>query len=397
MFKAILKKAKRREAPPLLLPMYKYRTEQKPLAFMVAVLLTSGYMAGATAQELSIPCDEVEEKALAEAKANEVERISAFKPATPLERVDPRYPSSAARKGREGWVRLSYVIDEEGRVKDPVVEDFFGSPSFKRSALSAVKKWQYDPAIKDGEPTQQCHQAVQMDFALVGKTGATRKFIKAYKNVDEIFNAGDVEAADEALKELLSWDTLNRYENAWLLSLDAQIAGAKGDIEREARSLTRLLASNGQKRFDNSVFDEDYVAYVLQRKILLDTQRGYFANALKSYSRLQEMDDQQKRIEETSAVINQVETFIASEKNLQVPVSMGDNGRWFHTLVRNKFAFNNIQGELDTVEVRCDSHREKFTVAEAHVWHIPQSWGQCQVMVKGDSETKFDLVEVAKG
>ncbi|WP_081366551.1 energy transducer TonB [Alteromonas mediterranea] len=374
-----------------------YTAKQNKLVFVLATLFTSLLATSAVAQELSIPCDEVEEKALAEAKTNEVERISAFKPATPLERVDPRYPSSAARKGREGWVRLSYVIDEEGRVKDPVVEDFFGSPSFKRSALSAVKKWQYNPAIKDGEPTQQCHQAVQMDFALVGKTGATRKFIKAYKNVDEIFKAGNVEAADEAFKELSSWDTLNRYENAWLLSLESQIAGAKGDIEREAKSLSRLLASNGQKRFNNAVFDDDYVAYALQRKILLDAQRGYYAEALKSYSRLQEMEEQQARVDEIAAIIKKIETSIASENNLKVPVSIGDNGRWFHTLVRNKFAFNNIQGELDTVEVRCDSHREKFTVAEAHVWHIPQSWGQCQVMVKGDSETKFDLVEVAKG
>ena len=365
-------------------------------SFALAGLLLSGGISSVSAQELSIPCDEVEEKVLAEAQANEVERITAFTPATPLKRVDPKYPSTAVRKGREGWVRLSYVIDEEGRVKDPVVEDFFGSPSFKRSALSAVKKWKYNPAIKDGEPTQQCHQAVQMDFAISGKTGATRKFIKAYKKVDETFKAGDVETADEALKELLSWDTLNRYENAWLLSLESQIAGAQGDIEREAKSLTRLLASNGQKRFNNAVFDDDYVAYVLQRKILLDTKRGYYAEALKAYSTLQEMEEQQARIDEVTSVISQIESSIASDINLQVPVNISEDGSWFHTLVRNRFAFNNIQGELDTVEVRCESHREKFTVAEAHIWHIPESWGQCQVLVKGDDATTFDLIEVAE-
>ncbi len=376
---------------------YRLAVKRSRLSLALVALFTLGFTVDVAAQELSIPCDELEEKALAEAKANEVERITAFTPATPLKRVDPRYPLIAIEKGREGWVRLSYVIDEEGRVKDPVVEDFFGSPSFKRSALSAVKKWQYNPAIKDGEPTQQCHQAVQMDFAIGGKTGATLKFIKAYKDVDEIFKAGDVEAADEALKELKGWDTLNRYENAWLLSLESQIASEQGDIEREARSLARLLASNGQRRFNNSVFDDDYVAYVLQKKILLDAQRGIYAEALKSYRALQEMEAQETRIGEIAAVISQIETAIASEDNLLVPANMGGDGHWFHTLVRNKFAFNNIQGELDTVEVRCDSHREKFTVAEAHVWHIPQGWGQCQVMVKGDSETTFDLIEVAKG
>ena len=366
-------------------------------SLVLAALLATGFTASAAAQELSIPCDDLEEKALAESKADEVERISAFTPAKPLKRVDPKYPSQAIRKGREGWVRLSYVIDEEGRVKDPVVEDFFGSPSFKRSALSAVKKWQYNPAIKDGEPTQQCHQAVQMDFAISGKSGATRKFIKAYKDADERFNAGDVDAADEALKELLAWDTLNRYENTWLLNLESHIASKQGDVEREAQSLTRLLASNGSKRFNNMVFDENYVAYALQRKIILDAQRGYYAEALKSYTTLQDMEAQETRIGEIAPLISQIEESIASEQNLTVPVTIGSDGNWFHTLVRSKFAFGNIQGELDTVEVRCDTHREKFTVAEAHVWQIPNSWGQCQVMVKGDSETKFDLIEVAKG
>ncbi|WP_334021799.1 energy transducer TonB [Alteromonas sp. S015] len=395
MVKAISTKALSNRVVHTQLPT-RERTAKRP-SVVLAVLFATGYISSVTAQELSIPCDEAEERALAEAKANEVERISAFAPATPLKRVDPRYPATAIKKGREGWVRLSYVIDEEGKVKDAVVEDFFGSPAFKRSALSAVKKWQYNPAIKDGEPTQQCHQAVQMDFVIGGKTGATRKFIKAYKNVDETFRAGNIEAADEALKALLNWDTLNRYENTWLLSLESQIANAKNDSDREVQSLTRLLASNGSKRFNDMVFEEDYVAYVLQRKILLDAHRGYYAAALESYSALQEMQEQETRIEEIAPIISQIEEAIASEQNLIVPVTMRDDGKWFHTLVRSKFAFNNIQGELDTVEVRCDSHREKFTVAEAHIWQIPTSWGQCQVMVKGDSETKFDLIEVASG
>ena len=135
----------------------------------------------------------------------------------------------------------------------------------------------------------------------------------------------------------------------------------------------------------------------LQRKIILDAQRGYYAEALKSYTTLQDMEAQETRIDEIAPLISQIEESIASEQNLTVPVTIGSDGNWFHTLVRSKFAFGNIQGELDTVEVRCDTHREKFTVAEAHVWQIPNSWGQCQVMVKGDSETKFDLIEVAKG
>ena len=73
-----------------------YTAKQNKRVFVLATLFTSLLATSAVAQELSIPCDEVEEKALAEAKTNEVERISAFKPATPLERVYglPRYCKS---------------------------------------------------------------------------------------------------------------------------------------------------------------------------------------------------------------------------------------------------------------------------------------------------------------
>lgn len=366
------------------------------LAFVFATLCASVISGNALAQELSIPCDEVEKKALEEAKENEVTRITAFQPAMPIERANPRYPAQAARKGQEGWVRMSYVVDEEGRVKDPVVDDFFGNSAFKKSALSAVKKWKFEPAVKDGEPTQQCHQSVQMDFVLGGRTGASRKFVGAYKDADALFQAGDIDAAEAALSELKDWDTLNRYENTWLLNLDSQIANKLGDVEREAQSIGRILSSNGSKRDKNMVFDENYVAYSLQRKIILDSQRGLFADALSSFSKLKEMDDQQTRIEEITPIIEQIETAIASNQNLEVPVTIGENGNWFHTLVRSQFAFNDINGDLDTVEVRCESHREKFTVAEGHVWKIPESWGQCRVLVKGDDATKFNLIEVAQ-
>tara|TARA_Y100000296_G_scaffold59483_1_gene68682 strand:+ start:1595 stop:2731 length:1137 start_codon:yes stop_codon:yes gene_type:complete len=362
------------------------------LTLLFAPLLT----AELSAQELSIPCDELEEKVLAESEKDKVTRITGFTPAKPLERVSPKYPSQAVMRGREGWVKLSYVIDEEGRVKDPVIDDFFGHKAFKRSALSAVKKWKFEPAIKDGQPTQQCHQSVQMDFAIANQTGASRKFIKAYKDVDALFQAGDIDAADKALSELKEWDTLNRYENTWLLNMDWQIARSLENVERETRSLTRVLASNGSKSNGNMVFDEDYVAYALQRKTMLDSQRGLYADALSSFDSLSKMESQQARISQIAPLVERIKSVIESEQNLTVPVTIGKQGSWFHTLVRNQFAFNNVEGELDTVEVRCDTHREKFTVAENHIWRIPPSWGQCRVLVEGDSTTTFDLIEVAQ-
>ena len=127
------------------------------------------------AQENKLPCDMVEEEVLENTPQDAVELITAFNPAKPIERVPPTFPSSAARVNAEGWVQMSYVIDKDGNVQDPMIEDFGGHSSFKRSALKAISKWKFEPAMKDGKATEQCHESVQFDFALEDNAGADRR------------------------------------------------------------------------------------------------------------------------------------------------------------------------------------------------------------------------------
>ena len=368
-----------------------------PRLLKTSLLLGGLLMTGlATAQELSLPCDEAEEKVKANIAKDEVKRITAFQPAQIRKRVNPEYPVEAARRGQEGWVKMSYVIDEEGNVQDPVVDDYSGNRAFRRKALNAIKRWTFEPAMKNGEPTQQCHQAVQFDFLVGGERGATRSFISAYKDVDAIYQQSKYVEADEALESLHARNNLNRYENAWLWNLDALIASGLEDWSRELSSFSRMLSSNGGGDGKNNVFGDNHIAFVHQRMVILASQLGLYADALDYFERLEEMEDQQERLDEIKPLISKVQEHINSNNNIRVAVTIDDGGNWFHTLVRNQFAFDAIDGELDTVEVRCESHREKFTVAENHVWKIPESWGQCRVLVEGQENTAFSLVEVAQ-
>ena len=157
-----------------------------------------------------------------------------------------------------------------------------------------------------------------------------------------------------------------------------------------------MLPSNkgDEKKYD--VFGDDHIAFVHQRMVILASQFGLYADALSYYDRLNEMEGQQQRIDEIVPLVTKIRDHINSDDAIKVTVTIDKRGNWFHTLVRNQFAFDNIQGDLDTVEVRCDTHREKFTVAEDHVWKIPESWGQCRVLVEGDKSTAFNLIEVAQ-
>ena len=86
--------------------------------------------------------------------------------ATPIVRIEPKYPVQAARDGKEGWVRLSFTINEVGGVEDVDVMEADPKRIFDREAKRALRKWKYKPKIVDGKPVKQPGLQVVLEFNL---------------------------------------------------------------------------------------------------------------------------------------------------------------------------------------------------------------------------------------
>lgn len=86
--------------------------------------------------------------------------------AVPLYRANPKYPRELARKGKTGYVVLSFTISESGMVKDTEVIEHKGSTAFKKPALAAVKQWRYAPKFVDGKAVSAEEQIVRVEFSL---------------------------------------------------------------------------------------------------------------------------------------------------------------------------------------------------------------------------------------
>ncbi|MBQ4800287.1 energy transducer TonB [Pseudoalteromonas sp. MMG006] len=86
--------------------------------------------------------------------------------ATPIVRINPKYPTSAARDGIEGWVQLSFSISPTGEVINPVVINAEPKRTFDREAIRAIKRWKYRPKVIEGVAQLQTDQTVQLDFKL---------------------------------------------------------------------------------------------------------------------------------------------------------------------------------------------------------------------------------------
>lgn len=69
-----------------------------------------------------------------------------------IEKVKPAYPEHARRRHKTGVVTLKFLVDAEGRVHHPSVIEANPPGYFEESALTAIARWRFAPALRQGRP-----------------------------------------------------------------------------------------------------------------------------------------------------------------------------------------------------------------------------------------------------
>lgn len=64
----------------------------------------------------------------------------------------PTYPVESRRRHEQGTVRLLVLVGTDGRVSDISVAESSGSKRLDRAALTAVRRWRWTPAKREGGP-----------------------------------------------------------------------------------------------------------------------------------------------------------------------------------------------------------------------------------------------------
>jgi TonB family protein len=316
------------------------------------------------------------------------EHIETIVNAKPLSRIEPKYPLSAARSGQEGWVKVSFVIDEKGNVVDPLVQDSSGIKSFEKEALRAMKKWKYSPAIQDGKPIEQCQMEVQMDYKMGGQSGVTRKFNNAYVKIVEAINSKAFEVAEKQLAEMADSQLWTHSESGYFWLADSMYAKEMNDIQRELVSVNRALSSG------KDAFSAQTYFYLLNRQFILFVADTQYAKSMQTYKLILEQEDNTDVVAELSPYATKVQTILQSNEPLVRSAEIRKSGSSYHELSRESFALRVNEGELDEVQIRCANKRSRFTPSENSMWNIPSSWGKCTVFVTGTPKSKFDVVEI---
>ncbi len=207
------------------------KATRKNLSLGLMLLFCSLQVLADSEQEKQLPCH-----------SNKSNLDSEVKEAAPIKKIAPKYPKEAARNKQEGWVRLSYIVKEDGSVDLPIIEDSSGIKSFEKAAKKAVKAWRFDPATRNGQTIEQCKNSVQLNFKMNKTTkGASRRFVKQYRKVLQLINAKELNEAKQALNKLAKKPRQNFYEDKFFFSLKASYFQARGDNRQELANLRKLI------------------------------------------------------------------------------------------------------------------------------------------------------------
>jgi TonB family protein len=107
-------------------------------------------------------------EAAAAAAAEATKRENAVVSAASLDIVKytpPEFPREARVKALDGWVDVQFLVLPDGSVSDVSVVGADPAGVFETSAMDAVRKWKYQPVMRDGKPINQ-RARVRVRFAL---------------------------------------------------------------------------------------------------------------------------------------------------------------------------------------------------------------------------------------
>jgi TonB family protein len=82
----------------------------------------------------------------------------------PRSQVQPECPSALRGSGFNGYVLVGFMVDQEGKVRNPVVIRS-NNPAFDGPAVEAVLKWRFEPGTVDGRKVNAL-MSVPFDFQL---------------------------------------------------------------------------------------------------------------------------------------------------------------------------------------------------------------------------------------
>ncbi len=322
--------------------------------------------------------------------------VRGFVPAKATSKSAPVFPDADVSNDSEGWVRIGFTIDAEGSTRNVTVLDRVGSERMISAAISAVKNWDYKPATLNGQPADQFGNTAEILYEL--QTGQAKpvheNVIKLYERGRDLVNKGQV-AEGIAVLESAKEERLNMYELATISFALAYAYNQSNEPQKALPHIRHAMIEDG-KYLEKRIFNP-----AKRLRIRLESRVGnlrYVACA-PALADTDDFDpngadrkDLMRIIASTTTLLKSTSPLVKAAK-IDQPDDEDKPGMWEHDLIRRKFSFAAITGELTKFRASCVVHLVEDEVKLAQQWSTPEFSGPCTLRVWGTPGTTFKLVE----
>ncbi|MFH1139633.1 MAG: energy transducer TonB [Pseudomonadota bacterium] len=66
----------------------------------------------------------------------------------------PRYPARAKKRGAQGWAKIRFLVDQQGKVRNLEVTQSQPEGLFEDAILETVSDWLFEPGVKNGRQVE---------------------------------------------------------------------------------------------------------------------------------------------------------------------------------------------------------------------------------------------------
>lgn len=309
-----------------------------------------------------------------------------------VDKTMPAFPDDKdMRKGQEGWVQVNFVVAPDGSVVDPIVTDSVGGEAFEQSAVDAVSNWKFEPADEGA-----ANNTVAIRFEHSGDSGkASRSFMRWYKMIVTDLASDKVEKARENLERAKAFGGWNLYESSILAIVEGRVAESEGNDSLSREAFRQALDIGDSKALTAKTKRE-----LLASLIRIETEQQRFVEAGEALDTLRDTKGHASVVESLASEIEALQAGIANATEITVEGVVSapcdcEAGQavWAHKPSLRHFTLENIEGNVERLEARCDADRLVTSIDAQEAWSIPESWGDCDVFVFGEDGASFAFVE----
>jgi TonB family protein len=318
--------------------------------------------------------------------------IPGFVGAEPTYKPYPRYPKKQLENASDGWALLQFEITAQGAVRDMSVIDALGSREFVDASAKAVASWRFKPARRSGSPVDQnLFQTYVLYLNTTAEQQSPRNpnFAKKYNRAKGWLDVGRVDDAVTLLEAAFK-ERLNLHEQVAASFLLAVAYAKKNDFLRAHVHIRHAALENYE------YVGPDSRAPAISLHVELETRTGNLAEALCAF---EAMPDEGLRGESSAAkAIVGVRTALKDAGPLPIEAQLavhpaGQSAVWGHRLLRRKFSFAEVKGEVSGFRLACIGAKREGAVDTVTQWSVPPEAGPCVLRVEGAPGATFKLIE----